>query len=156
MYVVTEADAAAIREVYELDGAIRCNRTAAAVPRHPGQRQGQGASEAHRSLEAATTTASACPEATERQGIIAVCRQPAERPTRWLSRAAGAIGQRGIRRLCNREARTTAALLREVDCTGPRPIVGASGGLVRLNILDCNETMRQALRPKYINHPLVS
>ena len=66
MYVVTEADATAIREVYEREGelsaAIELRR------RFPGIQDNsrQGAGEGHRRLEAATTTAGARPEVPER------------------------------------------------------------------------------------------
>src|ERR1700760_339423 len=44
------------------------SRATAAVPGHPGQREGQGAGEGHCRLDATTTPPSTCPEAQERQG----------------------------------------------------------------------------------------
>ncbi len=49
MYVVSEADAAAIREAYETGGrVVRCHRATPPLPRHHGQRQGAGAGEGYR------------------------------------------------------------------------------------------------------------
>ena len=49
MYVVTEADAAAIREAYETGwGVVRCHRATPPLPRHYGQCQGAGAGEGYR------------------------------------------------------------------------------------------------------------
>ena len=71
MYVVTEADAAAIREAYERDGelsaAIELRR------RFPGITDNAKAP----LPEAATTTPGACPRGPEGQGAVdAVCRPP--------------------------------------------------------------------------------
>jgi hypothetical protein len=69
MHVVLDADAAAIREVYERDGelpaAVELRRR---FPGHPGQRQGAGAGEGYRVLNIATPTPSARPEKPEKQG----------------------------------------------------------------------------------------
>ena len=55
MYVVTEADATAIREVYEREGELSAAIEMRRRFPDPGQRQGAGAGESHRMLEAATT-----------------------------------------------------------------------------------------------------
>jgi hypothetical protein len=62
MYVVTEADAAAIREAYETGGelsaAVELRRR---FPWHHGQRRGQGAGASDRCLDATATTPSTAP-----------------------------------------------------------------------------------------------
>ena len=91
MYVVTEADAAAIREVYERDGelsaAIELRR------RFPGIQDNAKAREQARAIAcwtATTTPPSAHPEGTEGQGAVdAVCRHPHVVGRRGKDRHAG-------------------------------------------------------------------
>ena len=62
MYVVTEADAAAIREAYETGGElIDCSSAATAFPRHHRQRYGQGAGTSDRCMDAAPKSPQAAP-----------------------------------------------------------------------------------------------
>ena len=100
MYVVTEADATAIREVYEREGELSAAIELKRRFRHPGQRQGAGAGKGYCVLDAITAPPSAHPAGAEGQGAVdAVCRSltlldvAGKTDTRWLSGAGGARGQ---------------------------------------------------------------
>ena len=77
MYVVTEADAAAIRDAQETGASYRRQLATPPLPRHHGQRQSQGAGEGYRWV-ARCQVVQPSPAASQRKGgtVDAIRRLP--------------------------------------------------------------------------------